>query len=125
MTHWFSCQIDGQTILQVKNASKKCRALCIASRNEGGAFSEHPLSDYPGELRIRPSLSKTREKHAFIIGGKSCFNANLSSCLRLDLAANEWETMPSLQVARSAAGSCSLKGFLYTFCGSMDVWEGG
>ena len=41
----------------------------------------------------------------------------LNSCLRFDLAGNEWLEMPSMQVARTQSSSCSLAGSLYVFCG--------
>ena len=45
-----------------------CRILEIAA-DENATFTERPIPDYPGEIRVHQILSKTSEKHAFIIGG--------------------------------------------------------
>lgn len=68
MTGWYMCQMDKRTIFQVREYQNKCRVLYITEKSSD-KFNERAMLDYPGEAREYPSLCKTSEEHAFLIGG--------------------------------------------------------
>ena len=116
MVGWYSCQFDVHTILQVKDRLRKCRTLKMLARVDQG-FNERALPDYPDQARWYPSLCKTSEKHAFLIGGHAAPERFLNTCLRFDMIESKWEQMPAMNEPRRECSSCALAGYLYVFCG--------
>ena len=116
MAHWYSCQIDYRTIFQVNVEKPRCRALTIESAVD--KFRKHKLPDYPGKARQGISPCKISYKHALIVGGAHEETEFLNSCLRFDLSRQEWEPMPSMNVARVLSSSCVLGDHrVFVFCG--------
>ena len=80
-------------------------------------FIERALPDYPDQARWYPSLCRTSQRHAFLIGGHVEQDYWLNTCLRFDVIKSRWEQMPSMNKARQMCSSCALAGHLYVFCG--------
>ena len=110
---WHSCQITDHSLFQVKSYSKDCRGLVL---QENGTFTVVNYPRYPGQQRACPSVCFTRNKLAYLLGGKAGAE-RLGSCYRFDYQRSEWQEMPSLQVSRANSSSCVLGNYLYTFGG--------
>ena len=115
MVGWYSCQMDRTTIFQVLDRQSKSRVLKWARIDE--RFIKRALPDYPDQARWYPSICRTSQKHAFLIGGHAAPEHFLNTCLRFDLIESKWEQMPSMNEARRECSSCALAGHLYVFCG--------
>ena len=62
------------------------------------------------------ALCNYADRYAFISGGLAS-QSFLGSVERYDLTNDEWEEMPSLNVARIRHASCALGDAVYVFCG--------
>ena len=59
------------------------------------------------------------EKFVFVAGGWNQ-SGNLNSIDRFNIQAKRWDQLPPMNIARQAAGSCTMNGDLYVFCGASN-----
>ena len=67
LSYQYMCQMDKETIVQVTDGRNKCR-VCFGMNDQLRITN---LPDYPGAAREWPSLCRTSQNHAFLIGGQS------------------------------------------------------
>ena len=67
LSYQYMCQMDKETIVQVTDGRNKCR-VCFGMNDQLRITN---LPDYPGATREWPSLCRTSQNHAFLIGGQS------------------------------------------------------
>ena len=107
---WQSIQI-GEKLFQVREGTAQgCRWV---DQQGFRTTQETPMSSYRSDFAI---CSMQEEKFVFVAGGLN-ETGILNSVDRFNIQAKKWETMPQMNIARQGAGSCSMKGEVYVFCG--------
>lgn len=93
---------------------------CIWLRNGTKRQDAAAPSDLQGAV-VDFTLSNLAATYVVLVGGESQPDANskevLSATCRYDIASNEWQALPDMNVARKGAASCTLDGAVFVFCG--------
>lgn len=100
---WSTVQV-GNNLFQAQDATKNCRWV-----NHSGTARQSVAMN---GARSQFAMCKLDDSHVFALGGDA-----VGSCERFDVVNNIWEAMPSMNVARGAAGACAMNGTVYVFCG--------
>ena len=103
----------------------RTRETRLLKLNIDGGLSVEPLADYGKYPRERPCITSWRNVYVYIMGGTEIFtprgNVRTNTCRRYSLADDSWHDMPSLNFARSDSSACSIKDYVYVFCGIGDT----
>jgi len=100
---WSTVQV-GNNLFQAQDATKNCRWV-----NHSGVARQSVAMN---GARSQFAMCKLDFGHVFALGGDA-----VGSCERFDVVNNIWEALPSMSVARGAAGACAMNGIVYVFCG--------
>ena len=111
--------LRGTGLFQVHTYAKhETRLLKL---NINGGLSVQPLADYGIYVRERPCITSWRNVHVYLMGGTEFATPRgtviTDSVRRYSLADDSWHDMPPLNYKRSEASACSMKDYIYVFCG--------
>ena len=81
MKKWYSCRFKESNFFQVQHKTKKCQVL---EKLDSGDYNQSVPYDYLGDIRYGIALCNVKDKHIYMLGGRSS-QTIYNTCLRFDL----------------------------------------